>query len=173
MGWLFTEGRTKAELITHLTEGDSKIRTHRKCVRGSTLWAVQENTDYPGLFIIAYLLRRERGYGWGYKPVSESMGPAELSCPVGYLDAVPVADSAYAQPWRDRVRQRQAENNRRRNAVANASPGDRIILPDGAVHQTLALVSKKPLIGMADDGSHWRVPQRFVQSITPASESAA
>lgn len=40
MGWLITQGQTKAELIEHLTEGDANLRTHRKCVRGK----------YSGLF---------------------------------------------------------------------------------------------------------------------------
>lgn len=33
MGWLITQGQTKAELIEHVTEGDANLRTHRKCVR--------------------------------------------------------------------------------------------------------------------------------------------
>lgn len=168
MGWLFTEGQTKAELIAHLTEGDSKIRTHSKCVRGSTLWAVQENMEYPGRFIIAYLLRSDPGYGWGYKPVSESMGPAELSCPIGYLDEVPVADSLYAGPWRTRVRQRHADKQAKRRMLADASVGDHITLAEGLEPRTLVLVSKCPVIGRASDGACWRVPQRFVASIDPA-----
>lgn len=37
MGWLFTQGQTKADLIRHLTAEDSKLITHRKCVRGNVL----------------------------------------------------------------------------------------------------------------------------------------
>ena len=65
---------------SHLTEGDANLRTHRQCVRGNVLWTIQENLKYLGLgrFIVADLMVHDPGYGWGYKPVEESMGPAEL-----------------------------------------------------------------------------------------------
>ena len=169
MGWLFTEGQTKAELIAHLTQGDSQLYTHRRCVRGTTLWAVQEYKARPGKpFIVAYLIQHERGYGWGYKPVTESMGPAEVSCPVSYLDAVPVAGGPHALQWRERVRRHHAAQKRKRRMLKDAAIGDRMTLVAGLSPQTLALVSKKPVLGRDDDGHLWRVPQRFIESVKSA-----
>lgn len=169
MGWLFTEGQTKADLIAHLTQCDSQLHTHRKCVRGTTLWAVQEHKDRPGEpFIVAYLMQHERGYGWGYKPVTESMGPAEVSCPVSYLDAVPIADGPHALEWRERVRRHHAAQKRKRRMLKDAAIGDRMTLVAGLSHHTLALVSKNPVLGRDDDGHLWRVPQRLIESVGPA-----
>ena len=165
MGWLFTEGQTKSELITHLTEGDSKLRTLRKSVRGNALWTIQEDMDYPGPFIIVYLLRSQRGYGWGYKPVTESMGPAETSCPISYLDQVPMPDGNYAHAWRERVRSRHAEKQRITRLISAAKIGDPVTLTVGCEPRTVALKSKKPLLGQADDGSVWRIPRRLIASI--------
>src|SRR5699024_5719875 len=119
-------------------------------------------------FIIAYLLSKQRGSGWGYKPVTESMGPAELSCPLSYLDEVPVADSKFAAPWRAKVRRHHAEKRRIQRAVAKAAIGDRITLVAGCQHHTLVMASRKPLIGRADDGSLWRIPRRVIESIQHA-----
>jgi hypothetical protein len=170
MGWLITKGQTKTELIKHVTEGDPNLRTHRKCVRGNVLWTIQENLKYPefGRFIVAYLMVRDPGYGWGYKPVTESMGPAELSCPASYLDEAPVPDSEFAAPWRARVRRRHADKQRLKRTVTAASIGDQVTLTEGCVPHTVTLASTKPLIGRADDGSHWRIPRRCIASIKPA-----
>ena len=171
MGWLITQGQTKAELIEHLTEGDANLRTHRKCVRGNVLWTIQENLKYPGLgrFIVAYLMVHDPGYGWGYKPVDESMGPADLSCPVSYLDEVPVPNSEFAAPWRERVRRRHADKQRLKRMVAAASIGDQVTLTEGCVPHTVTLTSRKPLIGQADNGSCWGIPRRCIASINPTT----
>lgn len=167
MGWFFTQGQTKAELITHLTEGDTTLRTHRKCLRGNTLWAIQENVGHPelGRFIVAYLLRKQPGYGWGYKPVEESMGPAELSCPVSYLDEVPVPDSQFAPEWRNRVRQRHAEKNRQRRMAQQAQVGNQVEMIAGVEPRMLKIVRTRPLTGRASDGSLWRVPPKFIERV--------
>lgn len=103
MGWLFmSEMRTKSQLIAHLTAPNEGWRTLAKCVKGSALWAVHENADSGKRLLACYLLGADQG-AWGYKDMTESMGPCEISCPVAYLDMVP-DPGGYATAWRARVR---------------------------------------------------------------------
>ena len=78
-------------------------------------------------------------------------------------------DSEFAAPWRERVRRRHADKQRLKRTVAAASVGDQVTLTEGCVPHTVTLTSKKPLIGRADDGSHWRIPRRCITSIEPAA----
>lgn len=105
MGWYFGSP-TRKELIRELTE--SELTTHRKCIRGNVLWAVQENKALrSGKFIVAYLMEKgPADCGWGYKPIEECMGPAETSCPLSYFDEVPIPDGAYGARWREKVKAR-------------------------------------------------------------------
>lgn len=101
-----------------------------KCWRGGifsgTLWAVFEHRDWTGnqeRWICAFAMDCKgnvRDLGWGYKPVEESMGPYQLSCPLGYLDLaqpMPVF-SGYAPEWRDRVREHHAKRKLERQNAA-------------------------------------------------------
>lgn len=119
MGWLFTRGFSKADVIRELTrqeEDETRRReTMTHCVRGTVLWAVVEVTlkqeTRRKRFIACYLLRSQRGYGWGYKEMHESMHPYYYSCPLKYLDLVPVANAG----WRAEVR--TYHRNRHREVV--------------------------------------------------------
>lgn len=165
MGWLFTQGQTKSELVEHLTNGDSKIATHHQSVRGNRLWCVQENRDHPGRFIVVYLMQSDPGYGWGYKAVCESMGPAEVDCPLYMLDAAPVADSEYAGHWRERVRAHHKARADRDRIIRSLALGDRVVFTDGCRPAEVTVVSKKPLIGRCPNGNLYRVPRRMVAEV--------
>lgn len=101
MGWYYTYGATRRDVIRELTENRSAIVERRACV-GNVLWTVEHNLS--GRWIGCYLLSRGTGDGWGHKPMSEAMGPYYYSCPLSFLDAVPEADAA----WRARVREYHA-----------------------------------------------------------------
>jgi hypothetical protein len=63
------------------------------------------------------LLRSQTGFGWGYKDLDESMFPYFFSCPLKYLDLVPIEKFGGNAEWRATVRryhQRQAEKRRSR-----------------------------------------------------------
>ena len=126
MGWMFGWHRRR-DLVEHVTESfeRSGVRTEciAKCWRGNTfsgvLWTVWEvryprEQDVLGVpkierFICAFLMKCIGGE-WGYKDVDESMGPCELSCPLGYINlAQPGPDDECARNWRQRVRDYHAE----------------------------------------------------------------
>jgi len=107
MGYDFTLGATKKDIIARrtrnwITDG-ADYACLKRALRGNTLWSVWEKTPQEGpteRFIRCDLLRKDKGYGWGYKAMYESMHPYQYSCPLGYLDLVPVAN----QEWRDKVK---------------------------------------------------------------------
>lgn len=110
MGWLFTDGQTRKELIEHLVRTEENDERIINCIahkaNGFTqLWAVYEitkkKTDERKRFIAFYLMRYQKGYGWGYKDMEESMCPYYYSCPLSYLEMAPEANAK----WREGVRQ--------------------------------------------------------------------
>jgi hypothetical protein len=107
MGWLFTYGQTRKQLIHHLTtdwttpQASHQCITH--CTRGNVLWSVWENYSAPTGHIERYircdLMQCDHSVGWGYKDMDESMHPYYYTCPLKYLSMVPVA----SKEWRKGV----------------------------------------------------------------------
>ncbi len=64
-----------------------------------------------------------RSRHWGFKPLEESMHPFAWSCPLGYLNQVPLELYGGNKEWRDQVAAYHAEraNNRKQNKLAVAN----------------------------------------------------
>jgi len=135
MGWLFTAGSTRRDLIGErtsawTTEGAEGMTITSTCLahcyRGGAfsgvLWAVWERTftkdDQPvkpvERWITCDLLRYQKDYGWGYKDLDESMHPYFYSCPLKYLDMVPLDQYGGNQEWREGVRAYHARQREKR-----------------------------------------------------------
>ncbi len=138
MGWLFTRGSTRQELIRERTrnwtaggpDGMTVVTSClAHCYRGGAfsgvLWAVWERVFVRGgevvkpteRWIACDLLRHRRDDGWGYKDLEEQMHPFFYSCPAKYLDLVPLETYGGCKEWREGVRryhERQRETRRRR-----------------------------------------------------------
>ena len=161
MGWLFTQGASKSDIINDLVtpeENDTRRwETLAHCVRDNVLWAVVEITykqDKPRKrFIACYLLSCEKGYGWGYKSMDESMFPYYFSCPLKYLDMVPVANA----DWRTEVRKYHQRRNRK------VEIGQKIGLVDASI-PWVVITSKRPLLGTYG-GMCYRVPRRMLGEV--------
>jgi hypothetical protein len=54
--------------------------------------------------LVAYDPRDREGYIFGYKDMTERMGPYESYCPVAILDLLTPTDRPYALQWRARCR---------------------------------------------------------------------
>jgi hypothetical protein len=113
MGWLISHDLTKKEQVAELVKGwsNAEAGTGTRCldysVRGNTLFAVMEpivgGTPQPDdRWIMVCLLRKDRGYGWGYRDLDESMGPFNYNCPMKFLRMVP---KVTCEEWREGVRQ--------------------------------------------------------------------
>lgn len=127
MGWAFGWDRRK-ELINDLTEDrGTKTVCIKKCYRGGfrtgVLWSVWEYTEpvtwgdrvipIGYRYIRCDLLRYYRNQGWGYKDMTESMGPYYYSCPKSYLAMTPVENAE----WREKVLQYHQDRLDKRQKV--------------------------------------------------------
>ncbi|CAK7032838.1 hypothetical protein [Saezia sanguinis] len=130
MGWNVYSNTSKRALIAQViarSETDTYIRQILKyCIRGNVLWSVEKctykvDTEYyqkgQEHNYIGCTLINGSGSEWGRKDMCESMWPGYYSCPLSYLDMVPVA----SEPWRAEVRKyhdsRKARQRQRRIRV--------------------------------------------------------
>lgn len=154
MGWLYTLGATRADVISERIKGYTwargSMQTIKHCTRGNVLWMVQEvyrrDTGHFERFLECDLLQNSRGYGWGYKDMDESMGPYYYSCPLSYLDGTRVLNPG----WRKAVREYHARRNRK------IKVGECYELLNSTI-KMVRIVSSKPLIGRDTRGCSWRV----------------
>lgn len=138
----FAGWNSRKELIAHLLEPrhseNGSVTVAAKpiahCCVGNNLWSVWEQVkttvknvtlapgiEAPKTFTESYrwinvdlMARGGHPADWGYKPVSEDMGPCEVSCPLKYLEMAPLNEhhGEYAGPWRERVRAYWARRQR-------------------------------------------------------------
>lgn len=172
MGWTYPFGMRRADLVAERVAGWSRelpdlgYRIVSKCIahcyRGSAwkgvLWKVIEHSWVNLIdgsearpderFIACDLLEYARHYeGWGYKDLSECMGPCEHSCPLGYLVMVPLAKYGGNETWRAGVlawHEHQATKLRRRRH----DPGDSEVAAPTRLAQAAAECSR-PVVGVA------------------------
>jgi len=163
MGWLFTNGATKSDIIKNLIkaeENDNRYwNTIAHCIRGDVLWAVVEITfkkeDRKDHFIACYLLMKSED-SWGYKDMCESMGPLRYSCPLKYLKMTPVTN----QSWRDEVIAYHKHQSQKLEI------GQKINLINACI-PWVVITSKRPLQG-AYAGTHYRIPRRMLGDVVAA-----
>lgn len=109
MGWSFNYvDRGRDAHIAELTSQshfspDYEPLAHR--VVGNNVWQLVLHKPTGRKFICLDLIAKERNGGWGYKGMSEDMGPYQVNCPLSLLNqASPVEEGGYAHEWRQKVR---------------------------------------------------------------------
>ena len=170
MGWLYTPDITREELINDIVndeENDSGIwKTLRHCTRGNVLWMVKqitrkstgEATRVIGCYLLNRLVEKQDNreiVSWGYKDMTESMGPHYYSCPLSYLSDVPVAN----EQWRKKVHQYHRK----------IDVGDRLILQFCKIPY-VEVQTTRPLVGIYE-GNRYRIKRSLIADILPAGES--
>ena len=65
-------------------------------------------------------------YEWGYKDMSEDMGPGYHDCPLIILKDVPCPDDKYAIEWRKAVMELHYNEIAKKAAIKNLQPGDMV-----------------------------------------------
>jgi hypothetical protein len=140
-----------------------------KCMRGritGTLYSVWEHTltrkadastVHTYRFIRVDLIMGSRvkggGYEWGYKGMTESCGPCEVSCPLKYLDMVP-DPGGYATGWREKVREWHAK----RKGAYKGTLGEQVqlvrefTLTNGEKFDWVTVVGHRPFRVKTPDG---------------------
>ena len=88
-------------LLNNLKNNDQEIIQHASTNFGKHFWVAIK--DKQNSFIILYLLQVIGG-DWGYKGISEEMGPSYFDCPKKLLDkTVGVVVSEYSDSWRNKM----------------------------------------------------------------------
>jgi len=150
MGWLYNTdpNQTKADYVREILARNftAPYTVEKHALVGNHLWAIMSHSEH-GRAIVLFLLSKDRGGGWGCKDMTESMGPAYYTCPLSFLDAVPVADGPYAADWRNKVRAYHANKAKRTKVkvgnVVRFTDGCRF---RGAPVERAKVVSLKPLV---------------------------
>ena len=136
MGWLFKAGCTRRDMIADQTRDGEQTKDDGTtvksnclayCYRGGAfsgvLWSVWERTvtkagqqtEPAQRWIICDVLRCVRGE-WGCKDMEESMHPYFYSCPLKYLEMVPIEQYGGHAEWRALVRAYHNEITEKRRA---------------------------------------------------------
>lgn len=135
MGWTFTSkgSQTTKEFFEKEFNYDKGDGRSGKIIRFSATWTtaymayeikVPETKDENGnvlpakrdviaiVCLIRHVPRALDGYTFGYKDMTENMGPCESRCPKTILDLLTPTTSEYANDWRkrcwDRINKRKA-----------------------------------------------------------------
>jgi hypothetical protein len=137
MGWYGTNNQTRADLARELTKTweneTARVSSVAHTFKGSTLWVVHEETikatGEVSRYVVAYMNISKSEGTFGYKPVSEDMGPYDDTVPLGYIDKLaPISRGEYSEQWRARVRAYHAEKKRAADLRAAIKPGARVQL---------------------------------------------
>ena len=199
MGWLFG-WYSRRELVEHLLQpfgSDDKRHVTSPiahCFKGNNMWSVWERTDTsskvatlaPGIearvpvvekhrYIVVFLLRRNGSPAeWGYKDVSEDMGPCEINCPLSYLDMAPLdADSrGYQVEWRERVKAYWAKRAAGREVAKKLVRGQ-MFRSHGTEYYFIEQSSyqKKYVIAENAVGERYRIKKENIELVPVASEA--
>lgn len=117
MGWSFEIcERSRKDFIASLTGpkhfGEDYTPLASRVV-GNNVWQLVHQKSVGRTFICLDLIAKERGGGWGYKGLSEDMGPCEVNCPLSLLDKASESTTEYGTAWRERVRSYHAAKKAR------------------------------------------------------------
>ena len=155
-GW-----KSREELAAELLGWHGGAVASKSTAYGKHLWAVfkpAEGESYLTLFLLM-----KHGKDWGYKPISESMGPCDTDCPLALLDLAPVADA----DWRARVR------TAAKRAKATFTAGDRVLVY-GVEYEVTGTIKRSFLIRkVLADGSLGGTFKSTAKKMRLASEVAA
>ena len=167
MGWFFSNASKSdliKELISESAGADWTRTTIAYAVRGSVLWTVNQMSRRDGsetrLFIACDLIQKSGEY-WGHKPLCEEDGPYYYSCPLKYLDMVPVQNAE----WREKVREYHARRTRR------FSVGQRVAVI-GCTVPWVRITGINPLTGEYD-GVRYNLKRSLLGEVLQDAEAPA
>lgn len=194
MGWLYMRdtgahptGRAYLDAQFTYVRDDHRLTVLASSMVGSTYYAAAERIETGGareVFAIVCLTRTSTGARdgctFGYKDMTEHMGPHESDCPAGILDRLTDTDSEYALAWRARCRANLAAR-KLRDAKPTPRPGQTIVFAepmrfsDGRDRTRFEVVAnpkgRVPLFRDPETGAVCRIPafrKREYRLLNPA-----
>ena len=143
MGWLFMRdlgghSTPRAYLDNQFTYSreDHRMTVLASSMVGSTYYAAAESVESSGdrqVFAIVCLTKTSTGARdgctFGYKDMTEHMGPCESECPGSILDELTDTNSEYALAWRARCRATLVQR-KLQNAKPTPKPGQTIVFEE-------------------------------------------
>ena len=139
MGWTFYEKPrdVKTDLDRGLTwenaEGKRRVLVSA-IVAAREYYAAVEHTKPDGTrevwaatYLLQFVPKATDGCTFGYKDMTEHMGPYIWRCPVRILDLLTETDNEYANRWREKCREYHAH----RAAAPKLAPGMRLRVEGG------------------------------------------
>lgn len=105
MGWLYSHG-DRESLIAHLRDQARYAKPYvllSSSVSGSRVWSVVENAETGERTICLDLTQGNKRDGWGYKHMTEDMGPCHYDCPQWAIKAAGEPRNEFAREWRQKV----------------------------------------------------------------------
>ena len=195
MGWLISyeklrhgetvDDRMRANMVwsQHDAASGDRHEIVATATVGSVWYAAVKRTMADGAcetFALVCLTSKgnQRGDGFGYKTMSDGVGPIECACPARILDLLTPTDSKFANDWRQRCRDHSKIARQRRASVP--TPGARVtfnppLTYSGVTIADFVVVPTPPrtrgLIGRRADGlgGLYRLPARCMDTATLAT----
>jgi hypothetical protein len=143
MGWYGAyEWQSRGDVIRALNAPKGEYdEAHSKLVKaasvGSNLWQVRELVKTGERCIILHMIQGGKREGFTYKPVEETMGPYQYSCPLSYLDLAPQPlgpdgkPHEWSEKWRAGVREYHAAKAAKRALARGLKVGSKVRLVEG------------------------------------------
>lgn len=156
MGWDFTDNISKTELIASLTQETAGCKVLKHNVAGNELWVLLETKDTGRKIIALFLLQQDRKHkGWGYKDMTEAMGPYYYGCPTEWFSEVPATNAE----WRAKVIDTQAHRVAKRRVKTNLQVGQKLEFVNGTIPAAIVVEAIQPraIIGRGSDGLLYKV----------------
>lgn len=160
------------------------LRVLKSVWAGSEYYAAVEPYGEQGaeaaiaiICLVRWAPKARNGENFGYKDMSESMGPHACRCPASVLDRLGPTENAHALEWRQACRTRLALLARRK-----PKPGDTIVLPkpvsfsDGYEAASFGIgIWRKTIMLKGANGGYYRIRRLMEQpwTLIPAAGTAA
>lgn len=187
MGWMFQNEPLRDEtpasyVLRHFThENDSVRRTVLAAATVSkVVYAAIRNeakqTGHDYVFAVIILFENNRRQGFGYKDMSEGMGPCECDCPERIMRLLsPVEDipnPSYSADWRARVAARKLARQQQKQSANRIGLGDivrldrEIAFRGGVRAQAFRLIDQRKRTRVFEPLNHpgmrCRLPSRLI-----------
>ena len=154
------------EDVTKTWESEHAIQVvEKKFFSGNDLWVLFARTSKHAStdverFIVLFKISRWGEGNWAYKPIEESMGPFEYSCPISFLDVAqhpfPNGYPEGYSDWRANVRAYHARRNQK------VAVGQTVKLTNGRLYRVIEVNGRKVRGVGLDDNYTYRIPRSML-----------
>lgn len=158
MGWTFYNAKhfkrdgvvdRKAELdnlyTSYNAEKQIKHTVLKSAMVGTTYYAAVEvlSQKTRDVYAVVVLTSSDKahGYNFGYKDIDETMGPCECKCPSSILNLLTVTNNQYANEWRNKCVQYNA--NKGSKTLSSLPIGTQLKITVG--DESLIIVKRPPM----------------------------